>query len=453
MLNKIEQYLFYFLLFAIPFQIRKVLYYPDWIFSEWQAVSVYGTDILIIALFIFWFWKTRFKTRLKTCFPYLTFKTHDYFLLAFVVIAAISIKNSSAVYLSLFSFIKLIEFVLFYFYIKTYAVYRFDFLKSLLALIAGGVFQAIIAISQFLKQSSLGLWFLGESLIGPDMRGVAVFYNFVGEKVMRSYGTTPHPNILAAYLFIAIFAFYLVHLYYGFHHKKPSYFSRLDSSLVFLYIITLFAFLFTFSRVIIFLWVFSFSIRAILVLTKERFREKFFKISVNKIKLTQILLASLLVVITFSILYWPEATSRFAISSSDEAVQLRIYYAGESLKSGFNLFGIGIGNFVNWLKDVDPGLARRFYQPVHNIYLLIYTETGVLGASAFILFLIFLIKDYISQTKLAKFYHISYLLVVLSFLFIGFFDHFLWTLQQGMLMFWLVLGGLNPASLQAKVRG
>ena len=104
---------------------------------------------------------------------------------------------------------------------------------------------------------------------------------------------------------------------------------------------------------------------------------------------------------------------------------------------------MGAGNFVNWLMVKDPNLPRNLYQPVHNIYLLIYSETGILGITAFGLFLTFLIKDFIVNTKMEKLYHYSFLIMFLSFLFVGLFDHFLWTLQQGRLMFWLLCAGLT----------
>src|SRR3989344_6232743 len=52
--KKIEVYLFCFFLFSVPFQIRKILYYPGWMFNEWQAVVLYGTDILLALLFLLW---------------------------------------------------------------------------------------------------------------------------------------------------------------------------------------------------------------------------------------------------------------------------------------------------------------------------------------------------------------------------------------------------------------
>lgn len=413
-MRKIEQYLFYFLLFAIPFQTRKILWYQNWNFNEWQSASIYGTDILLIILFVFWIF-SRVKPKVDK---------YDYFLFAFVVVSAISIKNSSSHVLSAYNVLKLVEFVAFYFYLKSYAVYKFGLIRSMMILIAGGLFQAIIATLQFLKQSSLGLGLLGESVISPNLTGIASFYNTAGEKIVRAYGTTPHPNVLSAYLFLAIFVFYSLWLY-----------KKINKSYLLVYGLTLLAFFFTFARVAVFLLFANFLIRIILV--RLKFKEEYW----NK-KLVSLSLITLIVVSFFSLVYWPEAVSRIKISSEDEAVQLRIFYNKESLKS-LNWFGVGSGNFVNWLMVKDPNLPRNLYQPVHNIYLLTYSETGILGISAFIMFLFFLIKDFISQTRMKNLYNYSFLLIFLSILFMGLFDHFLFTLQQGRFVFWLIVALLT----------
>src|SRR3989344_7914760 len=54
MLLLIEKYLFYFFLFAIPFQTRKILWYEGWRFNEWTSISVYATDLLLAILLVFW---------------------------------------------------------------------------------------------------------------------------------------------------------------------------------------------------------------------------------------------------------------------------------------------------------------------------------------------------------------------------------------------------------------
>src|SRR3989344_2590628 len=271
-MSRFEQFLFYFLFFAIPFQTRKILYYSGWHFNEWQSVSIYATDLILLALFVFWAVDNRhrpdfihrsysienprqsrdkaviIKSRILDSFRTNRDKSvihrYDYFLLGFLVAAAISIKNSSDIYVGAFLWLKLAEFSLLYFYIKTYAIFKFNFVKALHILILGGLFQSVIAIGQFLKQGSLGLTSFGESTFGPDMTGIASFFVDSGEKVIRAYGTTTHPNVLAAYLFISIFVFYFLVLY-----------SSKRSFIYWAYPIILVGFFFTFSRTIIFLWV------------------------------------------------------------------------------------------------------------------------------------------------------------------------------------------------------
>ena len=58
----------------------------------------------------------------------------------------------------------------------------------------------------------------------------------------------------------------------------------------------------------------------------------------------------------------------------------------------------------------------------------------------FLLFLIFLIRNFLKEVSFNKLFHYSLLILLVSVLFLGLFDHFLWTLQQGQLMFWLTLG-------------
>ena len=47
----------------------------------------------------------------------------------------------------------------------------------------------------------------------------------------------------------------------------------------------------------------------------------------------------------------------------------------------------------------------------------------------------------------------SLLFIIFCFLFIAFFDHFFWILQQGQLMFWLVLGMLASCLKMKKPLG
>src|SRR3989344_4032917 len=335
-----EQIIFYFLLFAIPFQVRKILWYQNWYFNEWQSFSLYGTDLLLIILFVFWFLRSR-ELKLKI-------QKLDFLLILFLVVAGISVKNGQSLALGIFQWIKLLEFVVFYFYIKYYAKNRFDVFYSFLAIFAGGVFQAILAIGQFLKQSNLGFSLLGETALNPNLNGVAVFLTENGERVMRSYGTTPHPNILAAYLFLAIFSFYAWYFY-----NKQSLSRNLEIVLLICYGVTVFGLFTTFSRTILLLFALGFILRGLFIVFNKVVKRKFSHSEPLKKKLINIFLITIIAGSIFGALYHDEVKSRITISSEDEAVSLRIFYNKESLKSGVNLFGLGLGNFVNWFMAND----------------------------------------------------------------------------------------------------
>src|SRR3989344_8329958 len=103
MFTRAERFLFYLLLFSIPFQTRKILWQQEWYFNEWQTISLYGTDLLLGILLVLW----------ALSYNGINLKKYDYFLFAFVGIAALSLINTTSLYLGLFNLAKLIEFVLF----------------------------------------------------------------------------------------------------------------------------------------------------------------------------------------------------------------------------------------------------------------------------------------------------------------------------------------------------
>lgn len=410
------------------------MWYSGWKFNEWQSISVYATDVLLFILIIFWAFN----------FKKFNFKKYEYFLFVLIFISGISIKNSIVPAVSWFQLVKLIEFIVFYFYLSRYAFNKFGLVNVFQVVLLSGVFQAILAILQFLKQSDLGLRYLGESMINNQLLGIASFYLPTGEKIIRSYGTTPHPNVLSTFLFLGMFSFYVVYLYSKLHSDHEPLADKWDVLVGISYCIILFAFFTTFSRVVVFIWFVSFCIRSAIIRIFRHYRLVFGTKEGRK-RIKFILLSSLFVIVLFSSLYFTEIISRTNIGSEDQAVKLRSLYNEEALKIR-NPFGVGLGSFVGWLMDKDPLLLTYYYQPVHNIYLLIYSEIGIFGLLAFVVFAGSLLRDFILKTRLKKSYHLSSLVFFSSLLFIGFFDHFLWTLQQGRIIFWFTMALLTYLS-------
>ncbi len=425
-MNKIEKFILYLFVFVLPFQTRIILKVwtanPAVGFNEWTSAFLYGTDALILLLLILG--AKRIFNRLKKL------EMADFFLLVFILASVLSVLGAENKTLGLYRLIKVIEFAALYYYINSSLNIVFDFAGAVKAVLFSAIFQSAIAVLQSLFQKSLGLKLLGESFLRTNLNGIAVV-PAGGVKFLRAYGTMPHPNVLAAWLFLSIFAFYFWYLY----EKKE----RHAWFVLAVYPLLLIAFLFTFSRTIIGLWILGLISRLIFVAVKR----KSYRLSpIFQKRLLFLILISSVVILVFSFFYWPQVESRISISTDDLAVSERIFYnkiAGETAVSN-PVLGVGQGNFVWHTLKTFHFDKDYLYQPVHNIYILIASEVGFVGLALFLLFVFYLAYSFVSKTGLRALYQFSFFIVFASILTMGLFDNFFWTLQQGQIIFWMFLG-------------
>jgi O-antigen ligase len=156
-----------------------------------------------------------------------------------------------------------------------------------------------------------------------------------------------------------------------------------------------------------------------------------FKAGVNK---TMVIVVFLFV---FFLIFSPAGLRLFETSVSDLSFTQRQSLLNDSffMFSKHPLLGVGLNNFLINLPDVQKQLHQSIYlQPVHNIFLLILSQTGVL---VFVIFLFVMLK---TTLKLFKDRNAYFLVLLLLVLLIGCFDHYFLTLQQGQIMFALLLG-------------
>jgi O-antigen ligase len=462
--QKIEKILFYAFLFFIPFQIRATI---SWQGSEWDSIFLYLTDLLLVGVFIlgakevYGFYKAN---KLKT----------NLLLTILLVLALISIFASNDKTNSIFRFVKLLEFTLLYVYICIKLkksppeagpplAEKFKIKTIFSIIVYSGILQSALAIAQFYKQGSLGLKFIEAGSYTPGEAGVATFMSGT-EKVMRAYGSFPHPNVLAAFLLLSIFCFYVLWL----KSEKPRGPIGLIGPIGLMGLI--FALFLTFSREAILTFVFiSFAF----------FLFRFFQLRMlyhtdERLVMGKRMMALALLFVVFSlistIIVFPYFKTRFAeISLSEEAINLRFFYNEMALKmiKAKPASGIGIGNFVNYSHNFPAFLRAAnkiassggatgkeipgwIYQPAHNIYLLIASEIGILGA---LIFIVFVLKKFLKSIKPIKPKELIDLVgpmpfVFLGFLIIGLSDHFSWTLQSGGIIFWLSLALMQNTNLK-----
>ncbi len=240
--SDLDIWFFYGFLMTFTLSIRKVLFYfpLDGIFNEYSGIYIYISDVFLFFALISWqihilcnksislssikLWISKFFHNLYLFLP---------FLLVLWSFSSIFWSQNQAI--ALFRSIKLLELYLLYLFIIFRIVPRgtipmtkkgtiincstpaplvsnvprgtFDTFagwNNLFLIIIGlGFIQSFLGIIQFIKQKSVGLYFLKESLIGPDVPGVAkIILN--GHKYIRSYGLFPHPNMLGGFLIVSI---------------------------------------------------------------------------------------------------------------------------------------------------------------------------------------------------------------------------------------------------------
>ncbi len=425
-LRSIERLVWYLFVATAAWQTRLILWHagpPAGGFIEWHSMSLYLSDVLMLVLFGL---ATTSVLRGKSSLAISA-------LALFLIFAAVSLFNADSIAIGVYQLLRLAQFIAFFFYLRNRALKIFDISATAAAFVLGALVQAGLGIAQYSLQHDVGLRWLGETLLNTNMQGVAVFFDSGAHKILRAYGTLPHPNVLAVYLMLAL---WVVAWLWTKHAKNRI--SAVVWSIAF--IVLLVAFYLTFSRTMIATWVFA-SVVMVFILR-------------NRLK--HIIATTLIVSALFVVALWPQVQARLMLSSSDEAVQLRLDYTRDSLGSGsgkflhINWFGVGIGNFTTWLARTQPNLPTYYLQPAHNMYLLIYSELGVFGLLSLFAFLLFTFltcwRVYASNPAL----RVVMIAMLGSFCFIALFDHFFWTLQQGRILWWTVAAlaaGALPATI------
>lgn len=385
---KITDALFLATVASIPIQLNK-FFFRDYSYVlglpiDYRALSIYASDILII-FFLLSFLKENKNHLLEI---YKSFKTFIITLLLFN-----SYLLTSSAFFSVSKEASLI-FNLKILLLSAFAVaaaHTFS-KKSIqkpftLTLKISLFWQSALVLAQFLLQKSLNLQFIGERAFDATTPGIA-HSQFFGTQFLRPYGTFPHPNVLAAFL---SFGLIILARKNNLHLLLP-----------------LLAVAVTFSRA------------AILVLAGAL-------IATTK-KVEYLLLEIFLTAIAAFVL------TRQLLESQLSSAAERILLIQGALDIAFKnpLFGIGSNNFILELSKFDlTSLAEtRLLQPVHNVFLLIATENGIIGLLLFATVLFVVARSVNSKTKAILF---------IALLIYATVDHFTWTLHQGRMLFFLTI--------------
>jgi hypothetical protein len=374
---------------------------------------------------------------------------------------------------------------------------------TLIIIIISGAFQSVAAILQFIKQKSLDLTLLKETVFSVYDPGIAkIVIN--GDVFVRSYGFFPHPNILGGFLALSLLITMAYPLIFKAEMFHVEHFSNvwLYRALIF---IQLLALSFTFSKsamaaFIIGLMILAYGIRkmfhvehpdnitqnvprgtsqsTILVFIRKCSTWNIFGGSKMKILDKMFHVEHLLIIwaiVIAGVIVLSVNLKFFIVQPFVE----RLFYISSinGLFEGYYFHGLGIGQFVFSMQHFfAEKLLLWQLQPIHNVFLLIFSEGGLVGLGLFLWFFTFIFLKNIKNVPRGTFqalrvdhaqecstwntpimptsqmFHVEHSSnkrkVILSYLFLSLlvvilfimlFDHYFWDIQQGQLLLWIIL--------------
>jgi O-antigen ligase len=416
--SKISRLFFYLLVLFLPTQLGKH-FWPDFSFVyglrlDYLSPTLYLTDIFI--LFIFIFFLPEFFASLKKI-PQKYLIVFGLFLLSLLV-GLIGAKNFWA---GIYGIVKFLEFsFLAYFVSVNYKSFKRTILFA--CVFSSIIFESLLTFLQYFNQGSIGgtFYLFGERTFTAETPGIANA-SINGQLFLRPYATFSHPNVLAGFLVLAM----LFLLLFAFKNKRLKIF--VWSGII----LGTTALLITLGRSAIFLWL----IYLIFLFGLWLF-EKYKNRKINPLQITFSILI-FLGVVTILILQNNYIVQRFLTTNlSDEPLVQRRELITQSLNMFWKspVLGVGMNNFFNNISVASLKENSFLIQPVHNIFLLVLSETGIIGLVAF---LFVFLKSFLAILKKQNKY---LLLSLLAIIFLGLFDHYFFTLQQGQLLLSLVLG-------------
>ena len=396
---------FQIFVFLIPSQLA-LHFWPKWAFVygiriDYLAPTIYLSDILILIIFFLWLIDILInRSKIK-------FKNFGLYLLPLLILIFLNIGFATNYYLTLYRWLKLLEFTILGVFVVKYPKIKIK--KWILEPLAFSIiFFVIIGLIQFINKGTSGgvFYILGERTFSIYTPGIALVDVF-GRQLMRAYSTFPHPNSLAGFLGICVLLFLL----FGKNLNRRLY-----------YLAIVFAFL----GIAI-----SFSKTAIITLIVIGIF--WFLINNKKIENMVGRLTTILLIVTSILLLGFKTNIYTSKIRNIENIYQRISLirtSGEMIKSNY-ISGVGLGNFIiNIPKYAEDN--SWILQPVHNIYLLIFTETGLLGL---VIFFILSIKIF---NKVSPFNKRNFFYLLLFILITGFWDHYWISIQQNLLLEMLV---------------
>jgi len=416
----LEKVLVLILLF-LPFQLGRH-FWPEsaYLFGlkiDYLSPTLYLQDLLVIlAIFlnrskIIFFLKSRLKLLTAYC-------------LLLIANVLISLSPLS----SFFAWLRISEFIILAIIASQNSKLVWQYLNRFLPFYV--LLETALGIGQLIKQASVSgfFWFMGERTFNIFTPGISRG-SWMGKIFLRPYGSFSHPNSLAGFILVC-----LILLLGKSKLRCLDKIALLSGTLLII---------FTFSRVV---WLTASLLGLIYLLTKLQRNIKFKSLRFDFSYLIIALLIPLFVYLF----------SKTTNDLTSLTIRMKLANTALVLIRQSPIFGIGANSFILGLAKTNSVWEGLYWlQPVHNIFLLVASETGLVGLSLFVGFLVLttrrLLYRYIvisaekRDCEIARYRpeltgeRFTVLIALLTILFTGLFDHYWLTLIQNQLLFVLIL--------------
>jgi hypothetical protein len=422
--SQFENNLYLVFLFLLPTQLGKH-FWPPFSFVggfrvDYLSPTLYLTDLVLFFIFCLWVYRLlRRKNKDENKQLLELLRTPLLLLLvSCLFFSGVLAKNPNVV---LYGTVKFLEMVFLGIYTAVVIGKRISYSAIGIAVGGGMCMEGVLAITQFFSHGSLGgLWyFFGERTFSSLTPGIANA-SIRGQLVLRPYGTLPHPNVLAGYLLLS--GIFIVGLWqhYAFWQRVVILIALvLGGGALFL----------SLSRIAILLFCMLLIVSVFLFIK-------------NRKKQIVVCLLGMVGGLIGLRIFGTVVFNRFASTSFlEESFLVRV----DLVKNAWwmiqtnPVFGVGLMNFLVRLPSfAHPYTFYQYLQPVHNMYLLLASEIGIVGL---VLSLWFLYKT-VCHVQAAPFssQRTACFLLVASILFLGLFDHYFLTLQAGQLLLAFIFG-------------
>ncbi len=421
--------LLYLILFLLPWQTRWIITQGQINngLSEYSTMSLYGLDMLIIiTTLIFLFSPLRKNVQIgnwkKNLMLYI-FLAYIFILTPFSLSPILSSTKVITILLGL-----LLMFLLYYSDIKPRS--------AVLAFISGASLSGLLGLWQFINQTTFASKWLGLAFHEAGSLGTSVIETTAPdsliERWLRAYGSLDHPNMFGGLMAITLLLSFWLWLTRGGLEKKW-HSAFLISSLI----ISSAGLMLSFSRTA---WISAIlGIVTLIISYRPLEKKKWLEVAMAVIIIVAI---KGLILSQYYYIFKPRFETNTRLEQISLAERTSSFDDGRELIKKAPWYGFGVGTYTQALHDkLDAKKLSWYYQPVHNVFLLLAIEMGVLGLLLTLLLIgRFLFSIFCAATRADKPLVIALLLALISF---ATFDHWLVSLHFGLIFLMTILGLLR----------